>query len=1628
MVATVRQVLLPVAVILCFVPLLGLVQAGGKAPSLPSDVESASAVAAESGESRAAAESSARAPVEAPESAAPSAEAGDDLESAPPPTAEEIAQYRAVTAPIDRGRIERTVRDLASLGTRVSGTAGNLAAGAWVVGQFQEIGLENVRVEEFEVTIPVNRGTSLSVDGDTYAIYPLWPNLIRTCTVPAEGVTGPIVDVGTATLAEFSGKPIEGSIVLMDWTPDVSWFNAPLLGAAAVVFVEPERISRGSAESKFLSVPADIPRFWISKELAAGFRAQLASRSAPPEATLKCDVQWEKRRTFNVLGQITGTETEPLPEVPGKDQRIVVTASYDSMSVVPDLAPGAEGAGSVAALLEVARALKASPPKRSVLFLATSGHYQALSGIRSFFERRFEALKRDDAAVKKVHETAESQGIALPDTVGPMDVAALFGLDISSQNDLVCAFYKGYFYDAREDIQWKYSDFGKFAGRRALTAHRALGFPGRSSFADAINSITGRNWRSYLPARIAMDFEEAPLAARAGIGLCTGNDMRAVVDTPHDLPNRMDFGNVERQTRLLACLLKDVLDDPKLGGLIDKNNKYPDFDKDLLCTAQGRTVEFQPKNGEYVPNTPVPGAVCVTRGYPKTSVGVRGDAVVLVDRDAKFAYKGLPNVKWARGGFAIEAYFVDPDTGAIVMAPDRGTYGARGRPLQQNIDAATKDWKITLFNCSTTNLFDIIDQRQFQLCGNLAVLDSVSDSEPFEYGYSLPAPQQAWDSYFEPVATVFASRHRAGGADSGRAANEQERLKLLMGAGALGMRFILINSSQEKPEGTGFDFAEMPRITPTPWYVAKDLWSIDESRITTLRKYGIENKRSSDLHEQSKLAMDLAQESLDQQQYGQFFSAVRTALAFEMRVYPDVMKTTTDVVKAVIFYLALLIPFAFFIERLFFASPHILRQAAGAAGCFLAIFVVLWLVHPAFEITRAPVIVLLAFVMLALSVMVGSLVISRFDHRMRLLRQQATGVRETDVGRLGASGMAFALGVANMRRRKTRTVLTCATLILLTFTVMSFTSVVEQLVVNKRKTDPGGNYQGVLIRDLRWEPIGLPAMRILQNEYESRTDIAVSPRAWYMASQVGNISFVPLTYQHKSVDARALVGLSPEEDRVTGIKSIVTAGRWFEPTDRGPKCILPEALAGHLGLSAADVATADRPGAMVLVLGEPCELIGLFDVEKVRNLTDVDSEILTPVDYQKMQDQRRQGGGGGAGQGGEEAVERYIHLSPDQVGFVSLDFALDAGGSLRSIAVNYGSEESLQEEMDRLLQRIELNLYTKQGDENDLMSTRTKSDWSKGAGTVLVPILIAAMIVLNTMLGSVYERTKEIGIFSSLGLAPVHIASLFVAEALVYAVLGAVVGYLVGQTASKIIVVTGAFGALSLNYSSLSAVATVIVVMITVLASTAYPARMASRLATPGIDRRWKMVDPKSGLLAVELPFSSTTGDVRGLNIFLHDYFSAHVEYSTGRFSADHVGLAHLMAPDENGEEKEAFQLSTTLWLAPYDLGVRERFILISQPAPDMGEQSYGFWALIQREDGDEASWLRLTRNLLAILRQQFLLWRTLDLETREPYVSRAMDVDEGDPELLELLRVARGEIEADEVASLRGSQPEKAQ
>jgi len=70
--------------------------------------------------------------------------------------------------------------------------------------------------------------------------------------------------------------------------------------------------------------------------------------------------------------------------------------------------------------------------------------------------------------------------------------------------------------------------------------------------------------------------------------------------------------------------------------------------------------------------------------------------------------------------------------------------------------------------------------------------------------------------------------------------------------------------------------------------------------------------------------------------------------------------------------------------------------------------------------------------------------------------------------------------------------------------------------------------------------------------------------------------------------------------------------------------------------------------------------------------------------------------------------------------------------------------------------------------------------------SLLIPLIIAGLIIFNTMLSSIAERKKEIYIYTSLGLAPLHVGFLFLAEALTYGLMGSIFGYVVGQGTARL--------------------------------------------------------------------------------------------------------------------------------------------------------------------------------------------------------------------------------------------------
>ncbi len=156
-------------------------------------------------------------------------------------------------------------------------------------------------------------------------------------------------------------------------------------------------------------------------------------------------------------------------------------------------------------------------------------------------------------------------------------------------------------------------------------------------------------------------------------------------------------------------------------------------------------------------------------------------------------------------------------------------------------------------------------------------------------------------------------------------------------------------------------------------------------------------------------------------------------------------------------------------------------------------------------------------------------------------------------------------------------------------------------------------------------------------------------------------------------------------------------------------------------------------------------------------------------------------------------------------------------------------------------------------------------------------MLIAGVIVFNTMLGAVAERTKEIHVYTSVGLAPAHVGMLFLAEAAALGTLGVVAGYIFGQGFATVLSWTHLLPGIALNYSSLSAVATMGIVLGIVMLSAIWPARAASRVAAPSLQKDWKLPKPIGDVLSVDLPFTVNETAARGVCAFIEEFCSRRV-------------------------------------------------------------------------------------------------------------------------------------------------------
>ncbi|MCU0585132.1 MAG: ABC transporter permease, partial [Desulfobacterales bacterium] len=1438
-------------------------------------------------------------------------------------------------------------------------------------------------------------------------------------------------------------------------------------------------VDRGDAagmefDEKFELSPVQFPRFWMPaaalREAFGDFEAAPAGRVAE-RVRLTAAAAWENVVSENIYCLIPGRSAERRSEL------VLVEGFYDSSAHVAGRSPGADEALSAAALLAVAEHLRQHPPERSVMLVASSGHAQALAGLREFVwsittrsrdlrdartglrrtvqqaRQTIQALRTasfdaagpappapaagkeegeeaaDPAALVqtavterlkteadlvsrrlmqlRLHEAGDDPQLiprlsaerrllrrlmwrsdlrtlsaeearvlagvaaraledqaalladarrqlrlvesatALRSTLQEHEIVAAVSLHLSSHGDGLGAFNYGWLYPFRPRINRTpaYGRLDEVLKEGAAAVEAAPGTEGL--FQDTLRPSRMRPWQAYFLDRPALGGEVTALAGLHGITLATTGDARAAWGTPHDRLERVNLLFAERQAALVSALIGHLGRVPRLRETETPRNGF--------STVSGRATFL--RHGELFADKPAPGTVLLCYQGPARFH-------VMADQQGRFALKGVADRTHTIHKVVLEAYLFDPDTGAPVWVIDKKLTGKDAYRVKILI----------MFAGSGTTLFSLLEPRTFRFLTKADVIDGRRLADPSRWFMSR------LDTWSSTISTVFLEPGTP--------------LKLTMTDTVLRRKLVLINASEENPIGIGFESGEVPQLNRTELRAAEDMWHLLVPRIANLEARGIVNEHLRELQKQGLSDLKTAAEAWAARRYDRFIEAASSSWALAARVYHEVDRTQRDVLYGVLFYIALFVPFAFCLERLLFAYANIYRRIIAFSLILAALIALIYNVHPAFQLAYSPLVVVLAFLIMGLSLVVTLIVFFRFEHEIAGLQARARTFQAVDMGRWKAFAAAFLLGVSNLRRRRLRTALTCTTLVILTFTIMSFTSVKSLRHQARILFEPQAPYQGFLLKNTNWDDLPPEALAIVRATFAG-TGTAV-PRAWLEGADRTRPALSPLRANGRSAEAQGVMGLAAEEVRLWDIETILVGGRWFAAGERHA-ILLPDRLAALLGID------PQRPeGVTVLLWGMPFTVSGVFSARKLQDRLDLNGEPLTPVTFPREV----------AAELTEEEVEslesgddvrefqsRYQQTAADLTVIIPYATLISAGGRLKAVAVRTETPEAVTAMGPHLVDRFGLSLFSGEPEGTFLYHASDAMSFS-GVPNIIIPLGISVFIVLNTMIGSVYERKREIAVYTSVGLAPSHVSFLFIAEALAFAVLSVVFGYLVAQTTAKIFAGTALWSGITVNYSSLAGVAAMLLVIAVVLVSVIYPSRVAGEIAIPDVNRSWTLPPARANTIDVRLPFLMTYREHLSVGGYLVHFFDGHRDVSHGRFSTSQLLLAftcetapRLAAPNPDCPEAaceipDCLHLACHVWLAPFDFGIMQRAEFRFRPCLDQP----GFLEIhvhLIRESGESNIWYRINKGFLHDVRRQLLIWRSLDDEAKAAYEER---------------------------------------
>ncbi|MGC9202887.1 MAG: M28 family peptidase [Thermoproteota archaeon] len=1483
--------------------------------------------------------------------------------------------------------IKTYVRYFSSLGSRVTGQYGYELATKYIADKFQEYGLKplgtNGYYDFYNVTVPIDKHVRIEIPGSNVTInaYALWPNNIYSCYTPPGGLEGTLIYFKEGSyveisqiLKEFKLHDLSNVVALMPFNTQNSWLNLVNFKVRAVIFIDSgPNTNRIEAETKFTLTPLLIPRIYIryndSKVLMENiFRI----------VRIYSDMKYETIQAKNVLGVIEGSTF--------KNDVIVVSSHFDSWSVVPRLSPGADESTGVAVMLELAKYFSVHKPLRTIWFVAFSGHWEALSGARYF--------------VEKYYFSPEVQN-------GTKKIWIHFNLDFSTDSNTVTWLSYG--------SMWcdnKYSTF--FPG--LFTAIRA----------DISNSLTNSGFNvskyvddpstPFLLTYLMSDSEPSVVAGVAGLTFSTSRSMRMNQETPYDTEDKVLYENLVPQAKFASACIYYFANIKELPLEWSRDRVMPERrymasggsrDAKGYAGIYGDVTKYDPNTRWYThegfenydviidvvlaPSHYLPWAHIIVKLDSKSlSFRIPGIGADYIFPEAGYGahYVGEQVGEPGMPAVRVYAYALNKTTGKIEWAPDFGIWSwPQNKGFVPDMD--WRDVRVSLFRAEPVILTNVIDPYSFEepwvnpnwhvsgfdrFLGSNAVSDTPTryipsiSFEPRDFlthatflQWGVLTPSETG----EPFVVIFVPP------------NSTFEVLLKDSAGAISG--VLINASRENMEGVGFKVRDDQNLQISiPTQVANDLYWLNTKRfgiLSTYRSYSMWAQTTYTTEEDYYKNMT---KSLRDREYSLSLGFSLMSWSWGIKAYRELSSLISGLTYTFVFFSILLLPFTFLIEKLIFHSEGFKRLML-----LVVIYIISWTVlsfwHPGFYIALSTPLAVIAFIEFLFSAVTLVMISGVTGSYLQEVRKKVIGYHFAEISRSGAVLMATSLGVEQMRKRALRTILSLTTVGVVAFSLVLLTSATGNIVSRGEATYSGASYDGLLINNqLGLSSIGRSSVDVIASLLYG-TNYSIARRAWVYPPPFENQDpserqYWVLEAKNKTANIYAIIGLEPSESRISNIDKVLISGRWFLPED-WQVCIIPKSVASELNL---------KLNSIVKLMGLEFKVVGILDDSKLKSLKDLDGAIISPIDFVQVR-----------------VALAGTPITPEVMKLMSLSYRVDYS-YLIFLPYNFVSKvlyapinsivvSGPQRNLVSIAQEISLTQYQIASFLGNVRENKTRlfstsfAIVTKGWDIATIPVIIASLMILDIMLGSVYERMKELSILSAIGLSPIHISGLLIIEAILYGVVGTILGYIPGIIGSRLLLELGMLPqGFVPGFASVYILVVTGVILAMVLAGTAYPIWKASTIVTPGLIRKFRFVTKEqSRVLNVPLPFFATEKEVYAVLDFISEYLTSCKVEGLAPF----IVLTDPRYVYKTSEFTRKIILETKLLLPPYDANITQLMQLIAQV--EVGVERYEFLLHVELLTGSIENWRKSVNTSIETLRKQLLLWRTLTDKEKEKYLNQ---------------------------------------